>query len=103
SPRRFHSVAGASPRKSRPPSFSSPLMKVHISPAWISPSMGAWRRSSKECEDQVVRKMEKNRGGVRAATLKLDMSKKSTFESFAQEAKSGLRSVWTGTIGRDPM
>jgi hypothetical protein len=50
-----------------------------------------------------VRKMEKNRGGVRAATLKLDMSKKSTFESFAQEVKSGLRSVWTRTIGRDPM
>src|SRR6202035_4779395 len=24
----------------------SPPMKVHISPAWISPSMGAWRRSN---------------------------------------------------------
>ena len=39
-------VAGAGQRKSRLPSLSSPPMKVHISPAWISPSMGAWRRSN---------------------------------------------------------
>jgi hypothetical protein len=42
-------------------------------------------------------------GGVGAVALKLDLSKKSTFESFAQEVKSGLKSVWTRTIGRDPM
>jgi NAD(P)-dependent dehydrogenase (short-subunit alcohol dehydrogenase family) len=36
----------ASPRKSRPRSCSSPLMKVLTSPVWISPSMGAWRRSN---------------------------------------------------------
>src|ERR1700692_4365437 len=44
-PRRSQWVAGASPRKSRPPSHSSPPMKVPSSPAWISPSMEAWRRS----------------------------------------------------------
>jgi hypothetical protein len=63
-------------------------MKVHISPVWISPSMGAWRRSSKECADQVVREIEKNSGGVGTVALKLDLSKKSTIESFAQEVKS---------------
>jgi ketosteroid isomerase-like protein len=31
---------------------------------------------------------------VRAVALKLDLSKKSTFESFAQEVKSSLKSVW---------
>src|SRR5664279_1386463 len=36
----------------------------------------------------------KNSGGVRAVALKLDVSKKSTFESFAQEVKSSLKSVW---------
>src|ERR1700731_1784598 len=45
SPRKFRSAAEASPRKSRPPSRSSPPMKVLSSPAWISPSMEAWRRS----------------------------------------------------------
>ena len=65
--------------------------------------MEAWRRSSKECADQVVREIEKNNGGVRAVALKLDVSKKSTFESFAQEVKSSLKSVWNRTIGRDPM
>jgi hypothetical protein len=45
----------------------------------------------------------KNSGGVRAVALKLDLSKKSTFESFAQEVKSSLKSVWNRTIGRDPM
>ena len=44
-PRRFPSAAEASPRKSPLPSYSSPLMKVLISPVWISPSMEAWRRS----------------------------------------------------------
>jgi hypothetical protein len=34
--------------------------------------MEAWRRSSKECADQVVREIEeKNSGGVRAVALKL--------------------------------
>jgi NAD(P)-dependent dehydrogenase (short-subunit alcohol dehydrogenase family) len=33
------------PEESRPPSRSSPPMKVLSSPAWISPSMEAWRRS----------------------------------------------------------
>jgi len=65
--------------------------------------MGAWRRSSKECADQVVREIEKNSGGVRTVALKLHLSKKSTLESFAQEVKSSLKSVWTTTIGRDPM
>jgi uncharacterized protein len=31
---------------------------------------------------------------VRAVALKLDLGKKSTFESFAQEVKSSLKSVW---------
>jgi hypothetical protein len=31
---------------------------------------------------------------VRPVALKLDVSKKSTFESFAQEVKSSLKSVW---------
>ena len=31
---------------------------------------------------------------MRAVALKLDLSKKSTFESFAQEVKSSLKSVW---------
>src|ERR1700674_2672631 len=44
-PRRSQWVAGASPRKSRPPSCSSPPMRVHTLPVWISPSMEAWRRS----------------------------------------------------------
>ncbi len=38
-------VAGASRRKSRLPSRSSPPMKILSSPAWISPSMEAWPRS----------------------------------------------------------
>jgi hypothetical protein len=50
-----------------------------------------------------VREIEKNSGGVTAVALKLDLSKKSTFESFAQEVKSSLKSVWNRTIGRDPM
>jgi hypothetical protein len=33
--------------------------------------MEAWRRSSKECADQVVREMEENSGGVRTVALKL--------------------------------
>src|ERR1700676_3979529 len=45
SPRKFRSAAEASPRKSHPPLCSSPPMKVLSSPAWISPSMEAWRRS----------------------------------------------------------
>jgi NAD(P)-dependent dehydrogenase (short-subunit alcohol dehydrogenase family) len=45
SPRKFRSAAEASPRKSQPPLSSSPPMKVLSSPAWISPSMEAWRRS----------------------------------------------------------
>jgi hypothetical protein len=40
---------------------------------------------------------------VSAVALQLDLSKKSTFESFAQEVKSSLESVWNRTIGRDPM
>src|ERR1022692_1094891 len=44
-PHRSQWVAGASQRKSRLPSRSSPPMKVLSSPAWISPSMEAWRRS----------------------------------------------------------
>jgi NAD(P)-dependent dehydrogenase (short-subunit alcohol dehydrogenase family) len=36
----------ASQRKSRLPSRSSPPMKVHISPVWISLSMEAWHRSN---------------------------------------------------------
>jgi NAD(P)-dependent dehydrogenase (short-subunit alcohol dehydrogenase family) len=38
-------VAEACPRKSPQQSRSSPPMKVLTSPAWISPSMEAWRRS----------------------------------------------------------
>ena len=44
-PRRSQWVAGASLRKSLPPLRSSPPMKVLSSPALISPSMEAWRRS----------------------------------------------------------
>jgi uncharacterized protein len=40
-----------------------------------------------------VREIEKNSGGVRAVALKLDLGKQSTFESFAQEVKSSLKSV----------
>jgi hypothetical protein len=47
--------------------------------------------------------MEKNSGGVRAVAQKLHLSKKSTYESFAHEVKSSLKSVWTTTIGRDPV
>jgi len=68
SPPRYQWAAEACPRKSRQPSCSSHPMKVHISPAWISPSMGAWRRSSNECADQVAREIE-NCGSVRAVAL----------------------------------
>src|SRR6201997_2282548 len=45
SSRRFHLAAEVDPTKLRPLSCSSPPMKVLTSPAWISPSMEAWRRS----------------------------------------------------------
>lgn len=54
-------IAEACPRKLRQQSCSSPPMKVLTSPAWISPSMEAWRRSSKEFGDQVVRLIETQR------------------------------------------
>jgi len=64
--------------------------------------MGAWRRSSNERADQVVREIKKS-GGVSAVALKLDLSKKSTFGSFAQEVKSSLSQFGIERIGRDPM
>jgi hypothetical protein len=64
--------------------------------------MEAWRRSSKECADQVVREIKKS-GGMSAVALKLDLSKQSTFGSFAQEVKSSLKSVCNRMTGRDPM
>src|ERR1700680_1862925 len=45
SSRRFQWAAEVSRKKSRPRSCSSPPMRVHTLPAWISPSMEAWRRS----------------------------------------------------------
>src|SRR3984893_5733925 len=45
SSRRFPWVAEVSRKKSRPRSCSSPPMRVHTLPVWISPSMEAWRRS----------------------------------------------------------
>ena len=75
------SAAEASPRKSLLPSCSSPPMKVLISPAWISPSMEAWRRSNTESTDQVVREIEKNTG-VRAVALKLTRSDVREMEKF---------------------
>jgi hypothetical protein len=36
--------------------------------------MEAWRRSSRECADQVVRAIEKKDDGVRAVALKLARS-----------------------------
>jgi len=40
---------------------------------------------------------------VRDVALKPDLSKKSTFESFAQEVKSSLIQFGIGAIGRDPI
>src|SRR6476660_6898284 len=45
SSRRFQWAAEVSRKKSRPRSCSSPPMRVHTLPVWISPSMEAWRRS----------------------------------------------------------
>jgi hypothetical protein len=44
--------------------------------------MEAWRRSSKECADQVVREIEKKSGGVRAVALKLTRSDVREMERF---------------------
>jgi len=49
-----------------------------------------------------VREIKKS-GGVSAVALKLDLSKKSTFGSFAQEVKSSLSQFGIERIGRDPM
>ena len=52
--------------------------------------MGVWHRSSEECA-------EIKSGGVSAAALKLDPSKKYRFGSFPQEVKGRLKSVWNRT------
>ena len=44
--------------------------------------------------EAVVKEIEKNKG-VRAVALKLDLTERSTFESFAQEVKKNLTEIWS--------
>lgn len=49
--------------------------------------------SYKERAEAVVSEIEKN-PGVRAVALKLDLTKKETFEMFAEEVKTKLSEIW---------
>ena len=46
--------------------------------------------------EAVVQEIEKNKE-VRAIALKLDLSQKSTFETFSQEVKKNLKEIWNRT------
>lgn len=52
--------------------------------------------SYKDRADAVVKEIEKNTG-VRAVALKLDLTERSSFESFAQEVKRVLKETWDRT------
>ncbi|MEW6737322.1 MAG: SDR family oxidoreductase [Acidobacteriota bacterium] len=52
--------------------------------------------SNKNQADEVIKEIEQNRGS-QAVALKLDLSQKSTFEDFAQTAKTKLEDVWRRT------
>lgn len=49
--------------------------------------------SYKDRAEAVVKEIEKNKG-VRAVALKLDLTERLTFESFAQEVKKNLTEIW---------
>ena len=49
--------------------------------------------SYKERAEEVVREIEKN-PEVRAVALKLDLTQRSSFESFTKEVKQNLKSLW---------
>lgn len=53
--------------------------------------------SYKERAEAVVQEIEKNKNGARALALKLDLTQRDTFESFASEVKKNLKTIW----GRD--
>ena len=52
--------------------------------------------SYKDRAEQVVKEIERNEG-VRAVALRLNLTQKSTFESFAQAVKENPREVWSRT------
>jgi NAD(P)-dependent dehydrogenase (short-subunit alcohol dehydrogenase family) len=52
--------------------------------------------SYKNRADEAVKEIEKNEG-VRAVALRLDLTKNSTFDAFAQEVKKVLKEVWHRT------
>jgi NAD(P)-dependent dehydrogenase (short-subunit alcohol dehydrogenase family) len=49
--------------------------------------------SYKDRAEAVAKEIEKNKG-VRAVALKLDLSRKSTFEDFTQAVKKNLKDIW---------
>ncbi|TGK81985.1 SDR family oxidoreductase [Leptospira noumeaensis] len=52
--------------------------------------------SYKERAEEVVNEIEKN-NGVRAVALKLDLTKKETFDTFVEDVKNKLSTIWNRT------
>ena len=51
----------------------------------------------KDRADDVIREIEQSNKGVRAVALKLDLTQRTTFESFANDIKNNLGKIWERT------